>query len=232
MRTVTRFKKALIRRLPVLKHVQTAFYHLKPYQWKYRAYYLDHGLSNNPETASGPGSTLAATKAIREDLPKIIATYNIRSILDIPCGDFHWMKEIDLGGLSYLGVDIVPELIAGNRNKYKYPNVCFECGDLIKDSLPPVDLVICRDWVSHFSFPLIRKALTNIARSRSKYLLTTTHINASVNEEIRTTGLFRPVNLQLPPFSFPDPLGLIQEQDDFGKSLGLWGVDTIPRSLL
>jgi hypothetical protein len=228
MRTITRVKKALIRRSPILKYVQTAFYHLKPYEWKYRAYYLDHGLTSNPETVSGPGSTLAATQAIRAALPTIIESYHICSVLDIPCGDFHWMKELDLSRVSYLGIDIVAELITENRKKYQRANIHFECGDLIKEVLQPADLFICRDWMTHFSFPLIRNALTNLVRSRSKYLLATTYPKVDVNEEIRTTGLFRPLNLQFLPFSFPEPLVSIEEQAEFGKSVALWRVDTIP----
>ena len=228
MRTITRLKKALVRSIPIFGHVQTALYHLKPYKWKYRAYYLDHGLTSSPETVSGPGSTLEATKALRAGLPMLINSYDIHSVVDVPCGDFHWMKEIDLSKMSYLGIDIVPDLIAENRKQYERPNIHFEYGDLVKGVLPPADLVICRDWMTHFSFPLVLSAIRNIILSKSQYLLATTYPTVGSNKEIRTTGLFRPLNLQLPPFSFPKPILLMVEQAIFGKWIALWRVDTLP----
>lgn len=37
--------------------------------------------------------------------------YGVRSVLDIPCGDFFWFKEIKLDLDSYIGGDIVAPLI-------------------------------------------------------------------------------------------------------------------------
>jgi hypothetical protein len=38
-------------------------------------------------------------------------------LLDIPCGDFNWMKLLNLG-VDYIGADIVGELIAENRRRF------------------------------------------------------------------------------------------------------------------
>src|SRR3989337_577739 len=59
---------------------------------------------------SGPGSDLTQTKVIREELPKIIKKLKIASLLDIPCGDFFWLKEVDLGFVNYIGADIVDDV--------------------------------------------------------------------------------------------------------------------------
>ena len=40
-------------------------------------------------------------------------------MLDIPCGDFYWMKEVDLKDIEYIGADIVDELIKKNNDKFK-----------------------------------------------------------------------------------------------------------------
>jgi hypothetical protein len=58
------------------------------------------------ESFSGCGSNLHPTQLIRQEIPRIIRQYNIKSMLDLPCGDFHWMKEINLE-ISYIGADIV-----------------------------------------------------------------------------------------------------------------------------
>ena len=49
---------------------------------------------NEKETVSGEGSTLDNTENIRRVLPEILSELNIKSIIDVPCGDFKWMKLI------------------------------------------------------------------------------------------------------------------------------------------
>ena len=56
---------------------------------------------------SGSGSNLEQTSVILDELPKIIRKYKISSILDLPCGDFYWMKEFDFKEINYIGSDIV-----------------------------------------------------------------------------------------------------------------------------
>ena len=51
---------------------------------------------NSKESRSGKGSELIQTVEVRKIIPDIIKKYNIKSILDIPCGDFNYMKEIQI----------------------------------------------------------------------------------------------------------------------------------------
>jgi hypothetical protein len=46
------------------------------------------------ESHSGHGSTLIQTENIRDEIKKIVKEKNIKSVVDIPCGDFNWMREI------------------------------------------------------------------------------------------------------------------------------------------
>ena len=87
-------------------------FYYKTNQWK------------SKESASGTGSTLQQTKNIRKALLQFIHDYKITSILDIPCGDFYWMKELDLENIRYTGADIVEDLIEENQ-KYKKDNLTF-----------------------------------------------------------------------------------------------------------
>jgi hypothetical protein len=41
------------------------------------------------ESRSGTGSSLDITKRLRMELPFLFLKYDIKSILDIPCGDFN-----------------------------------------------------------------------------------------------------------------------------------------------
>lgn len=188
------------------------------------------------ESVSGPGSSLKQTQVAREELPKVIKQFNIRTVIDAPCGDLHWMKEVALDIDKYIGLDIVPEIIHSNQREYGNEKREFLAIDIVKDRLPAGDLILCRDCFIHLSFRDIFSALRNFCRSGSKYLLTTTFTGLKENTDI-VSGRVRPINLQKPPFNFPMPILLINEQctEDEGrfvdKSLGLWEIEELKRIL-
>jgi SAM-dependent methyltransferase len=216
-----------VRRSSLLRRVQDFLYKGKSYRAKFRAYYLDNGWQH-PETFSGPGSTLAATEIVRNRLLEVFKEFGIRSVIDVPCGDFNWMKKVDLDGISYHGLDIVKELVDSNSAKYGRDDIRFSCVDMITDDIPKADLVICRDCLFHYTSRLIIKSLANLKRSGSEYLLTTSFPGIDRNQEIETIGLYRPINLQLPPFALPTPLLVIHEGGSGSQSLCLWRLRDIP----
>lgn len=184
-------------------------------------------------SVSGRGSDLDQTIVIREQLPNILKHYNIRTILDIPCGDLHWISTVNLGNTKYIGGDIVDSLIELNRKKFPKENFSFEVINLITDKLPQADAILCRDCLVHFSYDNIFGVIRNLKTSSIKYLITTTFTNRNVNEDI-VTGNWRPLNLQAAPFNFPDPLLIINEQNTAGngdfsdKSLAVWEINALP----
>lgn len=179
------------------------------------------------ESVSGTGSNLSQTKDVIYSLQKLIKEYRITSVLDIPCGDFNWMKEMDLEDVSYTGADIVSEIIDNNLENYQTDKVNFETLDLTADKLPEVDLVLCRDCLVHFSYRNIYKAILNLKKSNSKYLLMTSFVETSDNFNI-VTGNWRKLNFLIKPFCFPKPDLIIIENcterdDSFNdKALCLW----------
>jgi SAM-dependent methyltransferase len=184
------------------------------------------------KSVSGPGSELLQTQVIRREITRLIDELESKVVLDAPCGDFHWMKEIKLDVERYFGVDIVPELIKQNNQKYAYEGIIFLVRDIIKDRLPKADIIICRDCLVHLSYKDIFRALENFKNSESEYLLTTTFTSLHRNRDI-ITGLWRPLNLQASPFNFPEAIKIINEQctEEDGrysdKSLGLWKIDSL-----
>lgn len=149
------------------------------------------------ESRSGKGSELAQTKTIVNKIPALVKTLEISSMLDIPCGDFNYMKEIDLP-CDYIGADIVEPLIAQNRVTYK--NVDFRCLNVISDTLPPVDLVLVRDCFVHLSNHDVSMAIANIKSSGAKYLLVTSFPNTDVNLDLNKPG-WRKLNMSAQPFN-------------------------------
>lgn len=184
-------------------------------------------LWGDKESLSGPGSNMMETRTIRRDLPMLFRKYGIGSILDVPCGDFNWMKDVDLAGVKYTGGDIVQGLIDADNERYGSGNRVFARIDLLTDPIPKADLVFVRDCLVHFSFTDAFRALRNICASGSEYLMTTTFPCRVRNQNVATGG-WRPLNFQVDPFSFPEPLEKIYEDHPLtkfsDKSLGLWRI--------
>jgi SAM-dependent methyltransferase len=190
-----------------------------------------------PETASGRGSSLERTVAIRRELPALFAEFGVRSVVDAGCGDFHWFAALDLTGASelesYLGVEVVEELAAANRARHGNPRRRFAALDVIRDPLPRADLILCRDCLVHLKTAQVTAALRNFRRSGSRYLLATTFTGDHPNADVPLGG-WRPLNLERPPFTLGAPLRLIREDESvedhryLDKSLGLWALRRPP----
>jgi SAM-dependent methyltransferase len=187
----------------------------------------DRNLWGDPESVSGTGSGSAATSSIRRELPGLFQRYGVRSVLDAPCGDFNWMKEVAEALDRYVGVDIVPDLIERNAINHGAETVSFICADIAVDPLPMADLVLCRDCFIHLPTRMIRSALRNFRATGSRYLLLTSDGQAEPYRDI-PIGSFRPVNFTQAPFSFPTPLCTLSEQETGNHQLCLWELRSLP----
>ena len=190
------------------------------------------------ESVSGTGSELEITKVLREGLKTLVDKYNIKSMLDAPCGDFNWMKEFDLSNIEYIGADIIYQLIEENKNKY---GLDFRVLDVTNDILPKVDLILVRDCLVHLSNENIFNFLTNLKNSKIKYLLVTSFTDKDLGHEWRKSvinsdipnGGWRPINLEDAPFNIKSPLDVINENctEDYpnytDKSLLLYDVEKL-----
>jgi hypothetical protein len=162
--------------------------------------------------------------------------FDVHTVLDVPCGDFHWMRHVSMENIDYTGADIVTKLIQNNIQKYERENVHFRKLNLMKDKLPKVDLIFCRDCLVHFSYKDIFMSLNNMCDSESTYLLTTTFTGRRHNHDI-ATGQWRALNMEIAPLMLPPPLRIINEECSEGdgayrdKSLGLWKMTDIRASL-
>lgn len=190
------------------------------------------------ETISGGGSTLMATRRIRRALAQLAEGGFFHSLLDIGCGDFNWLGEVNLRGSRYTGVDCVAGLIDENRSRHSEPHIAFEALDIVESVPPRHDMVLCRDLFTHFPQMDIVAAFNNIRQSGARYLATTGMYpemgKQKLREEARRKmndnsgpGYWRPVNLCRAPFYLPPPLFSIPE-DQPGKTLDVWRMEDLP----
>lgn len=160
----------------------------------------EKNLWGDPESVSGGGSNYEQTAQIAMVLPALLKKYNVSSFLDLPCGDFHWMQNIDLNGIDYIGADIVKPLIQSNQQKYSKKGIDFKVIDLLHDKLPEVDMMLCRDCFIHLSNKDVLQGLENIKKSNIRYLLATSFVDRLTNTDI-LTGQWRALNLLIAPFN-------------------------------
>lgn len=185
----------------------------------------------NAESRSGPGSTVARCQPVIAALLQLIEELSIRTLLDAPCGDFNWMKEVPLPGIRYVGMDIVPDLIERNRELYSDHSREFRQGDITRGPLPKADAIFCRDALVHLSEADVFSALRTFKNSGSTYLITTTFPAQMANVEI-ATGQWRPLNLEQAPFHLPTPARMLSDGCPHpgytDKGLGVWRLAELP----
>jgi FkbM family methyltransferase len=98
---------------------------------------------------SGPGSRLENIGPYFDYLQRFLSEKNIKSLVDCGCGDWQSTQYIDLSGISYTGIDIVPSVIEANTAAHGKTNVQFICANFSEIDLPAADLAICKDALQH-----------------------------------------------------------------------------------
>ena len=175
------------------------------------------------ESVSGCGSERRRTEAIRKGLIGWCASNGIRTMFDAPCGDFNWMGDVvRTVDLSYLGGDIVPELVRKSAERGER-NCRFIPFDILADELPEVDAWLCRDELFHFPNSAIQNVLERFHGSNIRYFLSSHFENTTTHPDIEF-GRYRPVNLCCPPFNWPRPTFLIFDggDEDADRYIAVW----------
>ncbi len=178
--------------------------------------YVDYNLKRKSdgelESASGAGSTVAATKPIRVFLEKIIQRYGVQSILDLGCGDWNWMRHVSLNNhhsgelVRYQGWESNKTLVADLNKAYGAKTVSFYHKDVATEAFPFVDLIIARDVLGHMPMDIAQDVIAR-AQAASRFFLATSQDGTTKNTgpkparvELAGWG-FYPVNLTIAPFN-------------------------------
>jgi hypothetical protein len=147
---------------------------------------------------SGPGSSLANSKGFCEFIDTVCRTKNIKSVVDVGCGDLTWMPTTAaFKNLVYTGIDIVPSLI--ESHKVNYPQHTFLTLNAVSEEVPPGDLVLLRDVLFHLTHADILKVLRNI-KDKFKYYVVTS-CNNKINDDTLDKYHYHRVNLTIDPFN-------------------------------
>ena len=103
-------------------------------------------------TGSGPGSTPDATAIYRGILDGFLRANDVKSVIDIGCGDWQFSRLINWYGANYVGYDVVPTLIEENSRRFGQANVRFlDMPEDYDEIVPARDHVFASPW--HIPWP-------------------------------------------------------------------------------
>lgn len=133
---------------------------------------------------------------------------NPLTVCDLGCGDFNVGKELVKHTKKYVAVDIVTDLIARNKEKFKEDNLEFHCLDISKDALLSGDCALLRQVLQHLSNIEAQSILRKL--TDFKYIIVTEHLPEEdfvPNKDIISGQGIRlkqqsGINVSAPPFNF------------------------------
>lgn len=162
--------------------------------------YAENKWGTNPK--SGFGSSLTVVQPYIDYLVRIIKNNNIKTVLDYGCGDWNFSKTINWESLvcSYIGADIVPEIIEQNK---KYETECIKF-NVVTDTwvFPGSDLIICKDVLQHLPNSSIA-VLVQCFLVNAKYVLITNDFTDTDTKDCDFGGC-RPLNFSDSGFTIID----------------------------
>jgi SAM-dependent methyltransferase len=175
---------------------------------------------------SGEGSFSENTGEYRQFLQAFMAEHQVRSVLDLGCGDWQFSRMIDWSGIDYTGVDCVRPLVERNARQYGGEGVRFMHGSIatVAEQHKTADLVLVKDVLQHWSSDEVLTFLPRLLRHQ-RVLFTNCHAEENTDTQ---TGGFRPLNLQVRPFHLPTRTVLRY----FTKRVELWEPTSDTRKVL
>lgn len=178
------------------------------------------------DAKSGLGSEIENTQNVQLELPRLLKDLSINSLVDVGCGDWTWMSQIELP-CDYLGLDIVQNVVQANKTTYGKLGINFQQLDAVDEPLPDCNAILCREVILHMNFIDAIKLIRNI-KKHSEFLIATTDTALWFNSNI-PTGDYRMLNLQRIPFNFPKPEIVIWDDALVaGRQLAIWKTSSLP----
>lgn len=148
---------------------------------------------------SGNGSDPENAKEWISNVNFFIKENNIKSILDLGCGDWRISSQLNLKNINYIGIDASSNIIEEIKVN-ETENIKFICGDIEKIDYPNVDLILIKDVLQHLPNISIQN-IVNKAIKSAKYVIACNDIAIENNRDI-SAGDYRTIDLNKDPFLF------------------------------
>jgi SAM-dependent methyltransferase len=114
------------------------------------------------ELYSGSGSSDEISASFVQTVRDYIEAHGLRRVVDLGCGDFRVGAQLLRPGLTYTGVDVVPDLVESHQRTVARAGVEFVVLDIVDDELPDGDLYLLRQVLQHLSNAQIGRVLVKL----------------------------------------------------------------------
>jgi len=172
---------------------------------------------------SGEGSEARLVKPFVGFLERWLKARDVHSLVEASTGHWPsgWQRNVSWPALDYIGVDILPEMVRDNRallemadnSNFGLRQAQFQVGDMLKEALPPADVLLTKDTLIHFTNRDIKNFLEKSVTQCPplfKYAIFVHDQNEPAgaswrdnNKDIPAMGRFHPLDLAAEPFNLP-----------------------------
>ena len=154
---------------------------------------------------SGPSSP-AHNAPYMQILADFMRFNDVKTVVDLGCGDWQHARSMDWSGIRYQGFDIIESVIAANIKTFGSNTVTFHVLRSM-DELPRADLVICKDMLQHLPNADVAAHLDLLSRIY-RFAIVTNDIACwrdgqsenNINGDI-VYGAYRQLRFDLSPFN-------------------------------
>jgi 2-polyprenyl-3-methyl-5-hydroxy-6-metoxy-1,4-benzoquinol methylase len=137
-------------------------------------------------------------------LQEFLKNHEIKTVVDLGCGDWAFSRYIDWTGIEYIGIDVVKHVVERNQKLFAQDNIKFIHANFKAINIQEADLFLCKDALQHFSNDDIRKVIAHLPKYKHSLIANYIDLFATWknNREIKT-GQYHPIDLSLTPFKHP-----------------------------
>lgn len=158
--------------------------------------------------SSGPGSRVDIVEPYIQFLQNFLKLNEIKSVVDVGCGDWQFAKHINWDGIDYTGIDIVGSVISYNKENYSSGNVHFVHTDFTKGVETEADVYIIKDVLQHVDNKSLDDFLSNTIRNKKArfIILVNCFADAKDNQDNLEIGQTRPLDARTFPLKKWNPV--------------------------
>jgi SAM-dependent methyltransferase len=149
---------------------------------------------------SGAGSDAFHTTPYRAFVDRFMRMNGVRNVVDVGCGDWQFSRLMNFDGIDYLGLDVVPELVARNQERFGGPGRRFAEMPATLANVPGGDLLLMKDVLQHLPDATIAAFATEVVPRFRWALLTNSFEKLDTPRNTDTeAGGFRCLDLAAAP---------------------------------
>jgi hypothetical protein len=173
----------LLEKGPLVSHFAASVWPSKFEAWHrrrtFQAIYKNNhwGSESDASFYSGTGSRGEVVEIYVEQLSQIIAQHQRDlgrpvKVIDLGCGDFSVGRQLAgrVPEMTYIGCDIVPEVIQHHINTVVDSRISFRVLDVVTDDLPDGDIILARQVLQHLPNSDVSRVLKKLLKYRAAYI--------------------------------------------------------------